>query len=205
MLEEYRGTLAEDRRRLLERYRYVDSARKVVGVGSVGTRAWIVLLIGRRGPDDPLFLQFKEAEASVLEPFLGPSEFANHGQRVVEGQRLTQAANDIMLGWMRNSGPDGRDRDYYVRQLWDAKGSALVELMNPKALDEYARICGQTLARAHARAGDPVPISSYLGRGERFDRALAEFAESYADQNEADYAKMREAVEAGRVKAETGV
>jgi uncharacterized protein (DUF2252 family) len=205
MLREYRGTLAGDRRRLLERYRYIDSARKVVGVGSVGTRAWIALLVGRRGPDDPLFLQLKEAEASVLEPFLGPSEFANHGERVVEGQRLTQAANDIMLGWLRTSGPDGKDRDYYVRQLWDGKGSALVELMNAKALGEYARVCGQTLARAHARAGDPVPISSYLGRGDRFDRALAEFAEAYADQNEKDYSAMREAVGAGEITVETGV
>jgi uncharacterized protein (DUF2252 family) len=205
MLREYRGTLAEDRRRLLERYRYVDSARKVVGVGSVGTRAWIGLLVGRRGPDDPLFLQFKEAEASVLEPFLQPSEYDNHGQRVVEGQRLTQAATDIMLGWLRTSGPDGVDRHYYVRQLWDAKGSALVELMNPKALEEYARICGLTLARAHARAGDPVPISSYLGRGDRFDRAMAAFAEAYADQNEEDYATMREAVDAGTIEAQTGV
>lgn len=205
MLREYRGTLTDDRRRLLERYRYVDSARKVVGVGSVGTRAWIALLVGRRGPDDPLFLQLKEAEASVLEPFLEASEFANHGQRVVEGQRLTQAANDIMLGWLRTSGPDGKDRDYYVRQLWDAKGSALVELMNPKALGEYARICGQTLARAHARAGDPVPIAAYLGRGDRFDRALAEFAEGYADQNEKDYSAMREAVGAGEITVETGV
>jgi uncharacterized protein (DUF2252 family) len=205
MLQEYRSTLAEDRRRLLERYRYVDSARKVVGVGSVGTRAWIALLIGRRGSDDPLFLQFKEAEASVLEPYLGPSEFSNHGQRVVEGQRLTQAANDIMVGWLRSSGPDGKDRHYYVRQLWDAKGSALVELMNPKALDEYARVCGQTLARAHARAGDAVPIASYLGHGHRFDRAMAEFAEAYADQNEKDYSVMREAVAAGEITAETGV
>jgi len=201
----YRGSLADDRQRLLERYRYVDSARKVVGVGSVGTRAWIALLIGRRGPDDPLFLQLKEAEASVLEPFLGKSEFENHGQRVVEGQRLTQAANDVMLGWVRTDGPDGKQRDYYVRQLWDAKGSALVELMNVKALAEYARICGQTLARAHARSGDAVPIASYLGRGDRFDRAMAEFAESYADQNERDYAVMREAVDAGTIVARTGV
>jgi uncharacterized protein (DUF2252 family) len=205
MLRTYRSTLADDRQRLLERFRYVDSARKVVGVGSVGTRAWIALLIGRRGPDDPLFLQFKEAEASVLEPFLGPSEFDNHGQRVVEGQRLTQAANDIMLGWLRTAGPDGRERDYYVRQLWDAKGSALVELMNPKALAEYARACGQTLARAHARAGDAVPIASYLGRGDRFDRAVAEFAEAYADQNERDYATMREAVDTGAIIAQTDV
>ena len=205
MLRTYRGTLADDRQRLLERFRYVDSARKVVGVGSVGTRAWIALLIGRRGPDDPLFLQFKEAEASVLEPFLGPSEFDNHGQRVVEGQRLTQAANDIMLGWLRTDGPDGKKRDYYVRQLWDAKGSALVESMNAKALAEYARVCGQTLARAHARSGDAVPIASYLGRGERFDRAIAEFAEAYADQNERDYATMREAVDAGTIVAQTDV
>jgi uncharacterized protein (DUF2252 family) len=205
MQRTYRGTLAEDRRLLLERYRYVDSARKVVGVGSVGTRAWIALLIGRRGPDDPLFLQFKEAEASVLEPFLESSEFDNHGQRVVEGQRLTQAASDIKLGWLRTSGPDGTERDYYVRQLWDAKGSALVELMNAKALGEYARICGQTLARAHARAGDAASIASYLGRSDRFDRAVAEFAEAYADQNEHDYAVMREAVDAGTIVAQTGI
>ncbi len=203
MLRTYRSTLADDRQRLLERFRYVDSARKVVGVGSVGTRAWIALLIGRRGPDDPLFLQFKEAQASVLEPFLDRCEFDNHGQRVVEGQRLTQAANDIMLGWLRTAGPDGRERDYYVRQLWDAKGSAQVELMNAKALAEYARVCGQALARAHARAGDAVPIASYLGRGERFDRAITEFAEAYADQNERDYAVMREAVDAGTIVART--
>jgi uncharacterized protein (DUF2252 family) len=205
MLRTYRGTLADDRRRLLERFRYVDSARKVVGVGSVGTRAWIGLLIGRRGADDPLFLQFKEAEASVLEPFLGPSEFDNHGQRVVEGQRLTQAASDIMLGWVRSDGPDGKKRDYYVRQLWDAKGSALVELMNPKALAEYARVCGQALARAHARAGDAVSIASYLGSSDRFDRAVAAFAEAYADQNERDYAVMREAVDAGVITAQAGI
>jgi uncharacterized protein (DUF2252 family) len=205
MLRTYRGSLADDRRRLLERYRYVDSARKVVGVGSVGTRAWIALLVGRRGPSDPLFLQFKEAEASVLEPFLGAGEFDNHGQRVVEGQRLTQAASDVMLGWVRSDGPDGRKRDYYVRQLWDAKGSALVELMNPEALAEYARVCGQALARAHARAGDAVAIASYLGRGDRFDRALATFAEAYADQNERDYAVMREAVDDGEIAAQTGI
>jgi uncharacterized protein (DUF2252 family) len=204
MLESYRRTLTNDRGRLLERFRYVDSARKVVGVGSVGTRAWIALLLGR-GATDPLFLQLKEAEASVLEPFLGPSEFENHGQRVVEGQRLTQAANDIMLGWLRTTGPDGLERDYYVRQLWDAKGSALVDLMNPKALGEYAKICGQALARAHARAGDAVAIASYLGRGDSFDRALAAFAEAYADQNDQDYATMRDAVEAGTIVAEVGV
>ncbi|MDO8212169.1 DUF2252 domain-containing protein [Conexibacter sp. CPCC 206217] len=204
MLQHYRSTLGNDRRRLLERFRYVDSARKVVGVGSVGTRAWIALLIGRAGTD-PLFLQLKEAEASVLEPFLGASEFENHGQRVVEGQRLTQAATDITLGWLRTTGPDGVERDYYVRQLWDAKGSALVDLMNVRALAEYAKICGQTLARAHARAGDAAPIAHYMGRGDSFDRALAVFAEAYADQNERDYEEVQAAVDAGTIVAQVGV
>jgi uncharacterized protein (DUF2252 family) len=204
MMRSYRATLSPDRRLLLERFRYVDAARKVVGVGSVGTRAWITLMLGR-DDQDPLFLQLKEAEASVLEPFLGASEFDNHGQRVVEGQRLTQAATDIMLGWLRTAGPDGVERDYYVRQLWDAKGSALVELMNATALTEYARICGETLARAHARAGDSVAIAGYLGRGDTFDRALATFAEAYADQNEQDYAAVQAAVNSGEIVAEEGI
>lgn len=203
MLQSYRETLSHDRRLLLERYRYVDSARKVVGVGSVGTRAWIVLLQGRGG--DPLFLQLKEAEPSVLEPFLGASEFGNHGERVVQGQRLTQAANDITLGWLRVAGIDGRDHDYYVRQLWDAKGSALVELMDATALEEYAKVCGEALARAHARAGDALPIAHYLGRSDSFDRALASFAEAYADQNERDYEEMQAAVAAGTIAVQTGV
>jgi uncharacterized protein (DUF2252 family) len=204
VMRAYRGTLSEDRRRLLERFRHVDAARKVVGVGSVGTRAWIMLLLGR-DDQDPLILQFKEAEASVLEPFLGESAFRNHGQRVVEGQRMTQGASDMMLGWLRTSGVDGVERDYYVRQLWDGKGSALVELMNPKALAFYADLCGRTLARAHARSGDPVAISSYLGKGDDMDVALARFAEAYADQNDRDYATMHGAVNDGRVVAETGV
>ena len=203
-IRSYRRTLAGDRRRLLERYRYVHAARKVVGVGSVGTRAYIMLLLGRDG-GDPLFLQFKEAEASVLEPFLGKSEFANHGQRVVEGQRLTQAASDIMLGWIRVEGIDGVKRDFYVRQLWDAKGSALVELMSPRLLRVYAGICGSELARAHARSGDPIAISSYLGSNDAFDRAMAEFAEAYADQNERDYKTLTKAVGDGQITAETGV
>ena len=205
IIRSYRSPLTDDRRRqLLERFRYVDVARKVVGVGSVGTRAWIMLMLGR-DDEDPLFLQLKEAEASVLEPFLGKSEFSNHGQRVVEGQRLTQAANDIMLGWLRTGGIDEDvKRDFYVRQLWDGKGSALVELMNAKALAFYAELCGQTLARAHARSGDPIAIASYLGRGDTFDRALARFAETYADQNERDYAAVRAAVESGRIAAEPG-
>ena len=168
VIRSYRRTLAGDRRKLLERYRYVHAARKVVGVGSVGTRAWICLLLGR-DDDDPLFLQFKEAQQSVLEPFLGRSEFANSGQRVVEGQRLTQAASDIMLGWIKVEGVDGVKRDFYVRQLWDAKMSAVVELMEPRGLAVYARICGTELARAHARAGDGVAIAGYLG-GERHVR-----------------------------------
>jgi uncharacterized protein (DUF2252 family) len=204
LIRSYRATLSGDRRRLLERFRYVDAARKVVGVGSVGTRAWIMLLLGRDDAD-PLFLQFKEAEASVLEPFLDSSEYEQHGQRVVEGQRLMQAASDIMLGWVRTSDVDGIERDYYVRQLWDGKGSAQVESMNPTALAYYAEVCGRTLARAHARGGDSIAIGSYLGRGDSFDRALARFAEAYADQSERDYAAVVEAVESGRITAETGV
>ena len=158
----YRRTLQGDRKQLLERFRYVHAARKVVGVGSVGTRAWIMLMVGRDN-DDPLFLQLKEAQPSVLEPFLGKSQYANHGQRVVEGQRLMQAASDIMLGWHRVTGLDGVKRDFYFRQLWDNKGSAIIEGMKPKELAAYAEICGQTLARAHARSGDAVTISAYLG------------------------------------------
>jgi Uncharacterized protein conserved in bacteria (DUF2252) len=203
VIRSYRQTLPDDRRRLLERFRYVHAARKVVGVGSVGTRAWIMLLLGR-DDDDPLFLQFKEAEASVLEPFLGKSRFANCGQRVVEGQRLMQAASDIMLGWIRID-ELGTQRDFYIRQLWDAKGSANVEAMDPRTMGIYAEVCGWTLAKAHARSGDAIAIASYLGAGETFDRATAVFAELYADQNERDYASLREAVDAGRIAAETGL
>ena len=176
----------------------------MVGVGSVGTRAWIVLMLGN-DDDDPLFLQLKEAEASVLEPYLGASKFAQHGQRVVEGQRLMQAASDIMLGWFRTPDVDGVDRDYYIRQLWDGKGSALVEPMEPNAMEAYAEICGWTLAHAHARSGDAVAIAAYLGSGDTFDRALASFAEDYADQNERDYAAFRDAIDSGRLTAETGL
>jgi uncharacterized protein (DUF2252 family) len=204
VIRSYRRTLAGDRRKLLERFRYVHAARKVVGVGSVGTRAFICLMLGRDG-DDPLFLQFKEAQASVLEPFLGKSEFASHGQRVVEGQRLTQAASDIMLGWIKTEGVDGVKRDFYIRQLWDSKMSVEVETMAPPALAVYARLCGSELARAHARAGDGIAIASYLGSGDTFDRAMATFAEVYADQNERDYAALKTAVEVGRVSAEFGL
>ena len=204
VIRSYRTTLNDDRRLLLEHYRYVHAARKVVGVGSVGTRAWIMLLLGRDS-DDPLFLQFKEAEASVLEPFLGKSTYDHHGQRVVEGQRLTQAASDIMLGWTRTDAVEGAQRDFYVRQLWDAKGSPMVDVLEPPALAYIAKVCGTELARAHARSGDSVAIASYLGSSVAFEQAVAAFAESYADQNERDYAALKTAVASGRVKAEMGV
>ena len=204
VIRAYRRTLSTDRRRLLERFRYAHAAHKVVGVGSVGTRAWILLMVGR-DETDPLFLQLKEAQPSALERFLGKSAFAMHGQRVVEGQRLMQAASDIMLGWIRVAGSDGVSRDFYVRQLWDAKGSALVETMNPRAMTVYAEFCGRALAKAHARSGDAIAIASYLGAGDSFDRALASFAEAYADQNERDYHALQDAVAAGRVTAEAGL
>ena len=204
MIRTYQRTLPRDRRNLLESYRYAHAARKVVGVGSVGARTWILLLVGRDN-DDPLFLQFKEAQRSVLEPFLGKSQYAQHGQRVVEGQRMMQAAADIMLGWERVVTIDGEKKDFYIRQLWNAKGSAEVELMDPSALEAYGRICGWTLARAHARSGDRIAIAAYLGKGDAFDRAMASFAEAYADQNERDYGALRDAVAAGRVAAEMGV
>lgn len=199
MLREYRSTLPLERHPI-EEFRYVHLARKVVGVGSVGTRAWIVLLRGRDDAD-PLFLQAKQAEASVLERFLAPSPYDNHGERVVRGQRLMQAASDVFLGWQRFLGPDGVERDFYLRQLNDWKGSADVEVMLPRGAELYARACGETLARAHARAGDRVAIAAYLGGTDRFDRAIAEFAGDYADQNERDYAAFREAVASGRLVA----
>src|SRR3954452_13017201 len=204
VIRSYRDTLPADRRRLLERFRYAHAARKVVGVGSVGTRAGIALMIGRDN-DDPLSLDLKEAEASFLEPFLGPSEFPDHVQRVVEGQRLMQSASDLMLGWVRIQRADGPARDFYVRQLWDAKGSALVEALEPDIMAIYARLCGWTLAKAHARSGDAVAIAGYLGSGNTFDRALAAFAEAYADQNERDYAAVRAAVASGRIVAKNGI
>jgi uncharacterized protein (DUF2252 family) len=204
MIESYRATLPADRRRLLERYRYAHAARKVVGVGSVGTRSWVLLLLGA-DDRDPLFLQFKEAQPSVLEPFLGRSAFSQHGQRVVEGQRLMQAAPDVLLGWERIVTIDGETRDFYIRQLWDSKASADVVRMAPELVPQYGRICGWTLARAHARSGDPVAIGAYLGSGDVFDRAIADFAEVYADQNERDYEELVEAVRSGRIAAQTGI
>jgi uncharacterized protein (DUF2252 family) len=197
ILESYKRTLQEDRRHLLERFRFVDAARKVVGVGSVGTRAYVVLLEGR-DRDDPLFLQVKEAGPSVLEGHVPSSPHEHHGHRVVAGQRLMQAASDIFLGWFR--GTEGRD--FYWRQLKDMKGSADVEGMSPDELAIYAGLCGWALARAHARSGDRVQIAAYLGKSDRFDRAVADFAVAYADQNERDHEVLCAAVESGRIVAD---
>jgi uncharacterized protein (DUF2252 family) len=196
ILESYKRTLQDDRRHLLDRYRFVDTARKVVGVGSVGTRAYVVLLEGR-DEDDPLFLQVKEAGASVLENYVKSNTYEHHGHRIVAGQRLMQAASDIFLGWFRGTG----GRDFYWRQLKDMKGSANVESMSPDELVLYGGLCGWTLARAHARSGDRAQIAGYLGKGERFDRAIAEFAQAYADQTERDHAALCAAVKSGRLPA----
>ncbi|MDW4903937.1 DUF2252 domain-containing protein [Streptomyces sp. ADMS] len=201
LLERYGRTLASDRRTLLEDYRLADVARKVVGVGSVGTRCWIFLLLGRDG-QDPLFLQAKEADASVLAVHVGASRYSNQGERVVSGQRLMQATSDIFLGWERVDGIDGKQRDFYVRQLRDWKGIAMPERMRPRGMRAFGDVCGVTLARAHARSGDRIAIAAYLGSGNSFDRALAAFAEAYADQNERDHQALVDAVRAGRLPAE---
>jgi uncharacterized protein (DUF2252 family) len=205
LVEQYRGTLSPDIRALADRYRFVDVAHKVVGVGSVGTRCWIVLMLGSDS-SDPLFLQVKEAVPSVLAPFASGGRYKHQGRRVVEGQRLMQAASDVLLGWLTNEeGIDGGRHDFYVRQLWDGKGSAEVEQMTPHTMGLYAQLCGATLARAHARSGDTIAIASYLGGGDKFDRAMDEFAEAYADQNERDYEAVSAAVESGRLKAERDI
>jgi uncharacterized protein (DUF2252 family) len=204
LLRGYRRTLEPDRRKLVEQYRYVHLARKVVGVGSVGTRAWIMLLLGH-DDNDPLLLQAKEAQRSVLEPFTGKSEYKNSGQRVVVGQRLMQAASDIFLGWQHVAGYDGVERDFYIRQLRDWKFSLDVGAMDPRGMAAYGRACGWTLARAHARSADRVAIASYLGTTPRFDEAIASFSAAYADQNERDHQALLDAVKSGRIKAETGV
>jgi uncharacterized protein (DUF2252 family) len=204
MLDVYRSTLEPERRVLLDQYRLADFARKVVGVGSVGTRSWMALLLGDH-ERDPLFLQAKEAGPSALEQFVGPSEYDNAGQRVVVGQRLMQAVSDIFLGWVRVKGIDGQTRDFYLRQLRDWKGSAEIEVMIPTGMQAYGELCGWTLARAHARSGDRIAIAAYLGSGPAFDEALAEFAQAYADQNEHDYQALTDAIRSGRVVAETGL
>jgi uncharacterized protein (DUF2252 family) len=204
LLRTYRESLEHDRRQLLDGFRFLHLAQKVVGVGSVGTRAWIVLLVGR-DEADPLFLQFKEADPSVLEPYAGASRYENQGERVVRGQRLMQAASDIFLGWLPTVGLDGRPRDFYGRQLWDGKRSIDVESLNAEGFEIYARACGFTLARAHARSGDRIALAAYLGSGDAFDRAMSEFAELYADQAERDHAALAEAAKSGRITAEEGL
>ena len=203
LLRDYRRSLPPDIRELAASYEPVDLAHKVVGVGSVGTRAWIVLMLGRDDAD-PLFLQVKEAQPSVLEPFAQRSSVRNQGQRVVRGQRLMQAAGDLLLGWLRVAQDigDGQQRDYYVRQLWDAKASVPIDLLSASEMSSYAEVCGWTLARAHARSGDRVAIGAYLGGSDRFDRAVAAFAELYADQNERDYEALVTAIKAGRIAAD---
>jgi uncharacterized protein (DUF2252 family) len=204
LIRSYSRSLPPERRHLLEQFRLVHMARKVVGVGSVGTRAWILLLLGR-DDSDPLFLQAKEAQASVLEKYAGASAYAHHGERVVAGQRLMQASGDIFLGTDRVRGIDGRDRDFYLRQLRDWKGSAVVEEMPPAAMEAYASFCGWTLARAHARSGDRIAIAAYLGSSGRFDEAVADFAETYAKLNEKDFGKLQRAAQEGQIKVEAGV
>jgi uncharacterized protein (DUF2252 family) len=205
LIAQYRRTLETDRRFLLEQFEVRDMARKVVGVGSVGTRCWIILMLGR-DVSDPLFLQVKEAEESVLCRFVGASKYANQGQRVVAGQRLMQATSDIFLGWQRTqAGLDGRTRDFYVRQLRDWKFSLDVSTMIPAGLRAYGQVCGWTLARAHARSGDRIAIAAYLGNSDVFDRAIAQFATAYADQNERDHQALVDAAATGRITAEHGL
>lgn len=204
LLDAYVASLEHDRRCLFETYRFVEMARKVVGVGSVGTRAWVLLFVGRGGKD-PLVLQMKEAQASVLEPYLGASEFTHHGERVVRGQRMDQAVSDVFLGWQRSQGLDGKDHDFYMRQLWDWKASVDLSTMRYWGLHAYTRACGWSLARAHARSGDRLAIAAYLGAGSTFDRAIARFSRVYADQNELDYQRLADAVAAGEVPAEVGI
>jgi uncharacterized protein (DUF2252 family) len=205
VIAQYQRTLETDRRYLLQQFEFCDMARKVVGVGSVGTRCWIILMLGRDAAD-PLFLQVKEAEPSVLSRFVGASKYANQGQRVVAGQRLMQAASDIFLGWQRmQAGLDGKTRDFYIRQLRDWKFSIEIQLLRPEGLQLYGALCGWTLARAHARSGDRIAIASYLGGSDAFDRAIAKFAAAYADQNERDYQALVDAAKSGRITAEHGL
>jgi hypothetical protein len=204
LLRSYSRTLQSDRRHVLGQFQFVSIARKVVGVGSVGTRAWVLLLVGSDG-SDPLLLQAKEAQESVLARFVGKSQYANEGERVVAGQHLMQASSDIFLGWDQVDGLDGVKRDFYIRQLRDWKGSVDTDVMIPGGMVVYARLCGWTLARAHARSGDRIAIAAYLGSGRSFDHAVASFAETYADQNERDYDALKQAAAEGRITVESGL
>ncbi len=204
LIDQYAETLPDDRRHLFRHFEFVHMARKVVGVGSVGTRAWVLLFTsGRR--KDPLVLQVKEATASVLAPWAGASQYELQGRRVVEGQRLTQAASDLFLGWIRNDKVDGATRDFYVRQLWDWKLSADIDELTSQGFEDYLSACGAALALAHARSGDRVAIASYLGKGDKFDRAIARFSREYADRSERDHALLLKAIKSGRLPALTGV
>jgi uncharacterized protein (DUF2252 family) len=204
LIRSYRTTLQSDRQHLLGQFRFAGIARKVVGVGSVGTRAWVVLMLGSDG-QDPLLLQAKEAQSSVLAEFVGKSQFSNQGERVVAGQHLMQASSDIFLGWDHVEGIDGVERDFYIRQLRDWKGSVDTDRMVPKGMAAYGRLCGWTLARAHARSGDRIAIAAYLGSSKAFDNAIGSFAEDYADQNQRDYDALLTAVKDGRIVAKTGL
>jgi uncharacterized protein (DUF2252 family) len=204
VLDAYAAGLHADREHLFRAYRFVDMARKVVGVGSVGTRAWVFLFVSH-GVGDPLVLQAKEAVASVLEPHLGASEYPNHGERVVRGQRMMQAATDIFLSWQRSTGLDGLEHDFYVRQLWDWKASADLSRLSERGLVTYTRACAWSLARSHARSGDRLAIAAYLGKSDKFDLAIAEFSARYADLNEGDHARLAEAIAAGELEATEGV
>ena len=204
IVRDYTDTLRPDLRRVVDSYRFLDVARKVVGVGSVGTRAWVVLMLGR-DDGDPLFLQVKEAQPSVLRAHVGRGRYAHQGRRVVEGQRLMQAAGDALLGWIRTTDVDGQKRDFYVRQLWDWKYSVAVERFDANGFERYGGLCGMTLARAHARTGDRVAIAAYVGKSDSFDNALARFAESYADTNESDHQALVDAIRSGRVNADADV
>jgi hypothetical protein len=203
IIRSYRRTLQADRQHLIEQYRFAHLARKVVGVGSVGTQAWIALLLDH-GHASPLLLQIKEAETSVIEKVTSKASFSNHGQRVVTGQRLMQAAGDIFLGWERFSW-QGNERDFYIRQLRDWKGSADINGMTPAGMELWGAMCGWTLARSHARSGDRIAIASYLGKSDAFDRAVATFSVAYADQNERDYSALQDAIQSGRLAARTGL
>ena len=204
LLDQYANTLPPDRQHLFSHYRLVDMARKVVGVGSVGTRAWVLLFLSNRRKD-PLVLQVKEAQNSVLAPYAGASKFRLQGRRVVEGQRLTQAASDLFLGWVRAHGPDGKERDFYVRQLWDGKLSVDIDSLAERGLTEFVRLCGGALALAHARTGDRVAISQYLGKKDTFDQAIAEFSLRYAKQNQADFDAFTAEIKAGNIEATPGI
>jgi uncharacterized protein (DUF2252 family) len=195
--DKYRETLADDRKALLDHYEIKDIARKVVGVGSVGTRCAIMLMMS--ATNEPLFLQVKEARVSVMEPYIGKSEYKNRGQRVVIGQRIMQSASDIFLGWTEGA----QGRHFYIRQLRDTKIKPLVETFTPDRMNGYARLCGWTLARAHAKGGNPAVIAGYLGKSDKFDNAIADFAESYARQNEKDYEALKDAVRKGKLRAVT--